>query len=157
SWRRALSRGQDIEPALWKDLKYEIVVGCLDTGDDRIIHREVLDTTYTVQHLAPRTRYVVSVRACDEREQWGLWSSVQFTTLAALSGKVDEIGEDYCRLVWRRNDDENSLNSVTASDTFVLKYCLFVYSDDNPQGPHHPAECGYPKGGASQIQLVEQV
>jgi hypothetical protein len=95
SWKRSLrmdhastkSAGQP-----WADLKYEIIVGCLDTGDDNVMHREVLDTTYTIHNLLPDTNYLISVRACDEKEQWGLWCRTALRTMAAVVASAHEIG-----------------------------------------------------------------
>jgi chitodextrinase len=178
SWRRGMSSNPEQPTSSqprWLDLKYEVVVGCLDTGEDRLIHREVLETTYTVSNLRPSTRYVVSVRACDEREQWGLWSKLYLTTLSAVTSGVHEIGEDYVRVTWERKAGakhaditagsgaglppaEQTSSANAAADTFVTNFTIFVYSNDFANGPIVPhADAGYPSGGNSEISVLEVV
>ena len=164
SWRRGMTAHADSSAtqSRWMDLKYEIVVGCLDTGEDQLLHREVLETTYTVGNLVPNTRYVVSVRACDEREQWGLWSKLYFTTLSAVTSGIHEIGEDYVRLTWERNarksnDSSNGSTAGGALDTYVTKYMVFVHSNDFPKDPVPHQASGYLRGGNSEVTVLETV
>eukprot|EP00760_Papus_ankaliazontas_P006924 PhM_4_TR1322/c0_g1_i1/m.101035 len=120
----------------WQDLKYEFVLGCLDTGVDKIVHREVLQNSFVVGSLVPNTTYVVSVRACDDREQWGLWCRVSFRTLSSVTLVEHEIGEEYIRLMWQRervnvlpNTDEDD---VFTGNAYVSSCTLCVFSVDDP-------------------------
>lgn len=161
-WRRGLSEQGGGDPnndststaaaatSDWDRLKYEVVVGCVDTGEDELLHRQVLDTSFTISQLKPSTTYVISVRACDEQGQWGLWSRVKVLTLASVKTTINEIGEDFVRLVWQRcgADDNADLHDVTVADMFVAKYSVLVYAKELPGipvVPHGPS--GYEEGG----------
>ena len=161
SWTRALMRSASSQPnseaTAWVDLKYEMVVGCLDTGEDCLIHRELLDTTYTITNLLPNTSYVVSVRACDEKEQWGRWCKLSLRTLSEVTLSVHEIGEDFFRAMWHRAAVEiEDENTAMCGDLYVSEYCLFVFSDDcDASKPHEEAQ--YPRGGNSEIQILKHI
>ncbi|KPA74091.1 hypothetical protein ABB37_09387 [Leptomonas pyrrhocoris] len=134
----------------WDRLKYEVVVGCVDTGEDELLHRQVLDTSFTISQLKPSTTYTISVRACDEQGQWGLWSRVKVLTLASVKTTINEIGEDFVRLVWQRcgTDDNADLQDVTTADIFVAKYSVLVYAKELPGMPVFPhVQSGYEEGG----------
>ncbi|CUG89777.1 Hypothetical protein, putative [Bodo saltans] len=192
SWRRSLrtDAGKSIvSPSaggnsqhVWMDLKYEIVVGCLDTGNDCLVHKEVLDTTYTITNLLPNTNYVISVRACDEKEQWGLWCRLLLRTLPAIETSIHEVGEDFLRLMWQRNSDRESETPLVAEEQaaviggpaaggeitarhttprsveqYVAQYAVFVFSDD-VQEVHVPhKEAQYYRGGNSESAVLEHV
>ncbi|KPI88903.1 hypothetical protein ABL78_2020 [Leptomonas seymouri] len=167
-WSRALSERSDnantssedhssdaaavgtTKTADWDHLKYEVVVGCVDTGEDDLLHRQVLDTSFTISQLKSSTTYVISVRSCDEQGQWGLWSRVKVLTLASVKTTVNEIGEDFVRLIWQRcsADDNADLQDITVADMFVAKYSVLVYAKELPGIPvvSH-VQSGYEEGG----------
>ncbi|KAH9577680.1 hypothetical protein LSM04_006538 [Trypanosoma melophagium] len=181
-WRRGLSEAtlltadqkqqdKQQQQQQWPDLKYEVVVGCLDTGEDEIIHQRVLQTNFTITNLRPATTYVVSVRACNELDQWGLWSKVTLRTLASIVTSIHEIGEDFARLMWQRQniDEVGTLkssngssgstvvdSSLTTADMFVSKYAVFVFSRED--GESTPS-ClsGYHMGGNADVARYETV
>lgn len=144
----------------WDRLKYEVVVGCVNTGQDDLLHRQVLDTSFTISQLKPSTTYTISVRACDEQGQWGLWSRVKVLTLASVKTTLNEIGEDFARLVWQRcgADDNADLHDVTVADMFVAKYSILVYAKELPGMPvvaHGPS--GYEEGGGRSDVVQHEV
>ncbi|RNF12353.1 hypothetical protein TraAM80_00364 [Trypanosoma rangeli] len=179
-WRRGLSDtapSNSLTEQPVPDLKYEVVVGCVDTGDDSIVHRQVLQANYTITNLRPATTYIVSVRACNELDQWGLWSQVRLRTLASVATSVHEIGEDFVRLMWQREniDDEEDVrnsgnksednllegtsrvvDSVASADMFVSRYAVFVCSHED--GESIPSTLsGYCIGGNSEVACYEIV
>ena len=147
SWQRALKTSMDFpdkpgkypnSKGSWYDLKYEVVLGCVDSGEDDVLHRELVDTSYRISQLTPNTTYSVAVRACDNKEQWGLWSTVYFRTLSSVVLKCHEVGEDFSRVVWEREaigPASTRLSDVFGADSFVSQYRLLLYCvtdiDDN--------------------------
>ncbi|RNC32868.1 hypothetical protein TcCL_Unassigned04485, partial [Trypanosoma cruzi] len=141
------------------------------TGEDYIVHKQVLQTNYTITNLRPATTYIVSVRACNELDQWGLWSKVRLRTLASVVTSVHEIGEDFVRLMWQREniDDENvkkdgnyndnnsrPIESLVNADAFVSRYAVFVCSSED--GESIPSTLsGYHMGGNSEVARYEIV
>ncbi|CAJ1989830.1 Fibronectin type III domain containing protein [Leishmania donovani] len=147
--------------AEWDHLRYEVVMGCVETGEDAILHRHVLDTSYTFTQLKPSTTYTIAVRACDEHGQWGLWSRAKVRTPASMKTTIHEIGEDFVRLVWQRcaARDDADLSGVTVADMFVAKYSILVYGRELPGMPVMPhTQSGYEAGGGrSDIARFEVV
>ncbi|CBZ28061.1 conserved hypothetical protein [Leishmania mexicana MHOM/GT/2001/U1103] len=174
-WRRGLSEastalaetasatGDDAAAAAaeWDHLRYEVVMGCVETGEDAMLHRHVLDTSYTFTQLKPSTTYTIAVRACDEHGQWGLWSRAKVRTPPSMKTTIHEIGEDFVRLVWQRcaARDDADLSGVTVSDMFVAKYSILVYGREPPGMPVAPhTQSGYEAGGGrSDIVRFEVV
>jgi hypothetical protein len=171
-WRRGLSEQGDTAgngdcgdgatsgATDWDRLKYEVVVGCVNTGEDSLLHRQVLDTSFTISQLKPSTTYTISVRACDEQGQWGLWSRVKVLTLASVKTTINEIGEDFVRLVWQRSgaDDSADLRNVTVADMFVAKYSVLVYAKELPGMPVVPhGQSGYEEGGGRSDVVRHEV
>ncbi|PBJ74821.1 hypothetical protein BCY84_12182 [Trypanosoma cruzi cruzi] len=173
-WRRGVSDTAPLNcltTQTFPDLKYEVVMGCVDTGEDYIVHKQVLQTNYTITNLQPATTYIVSVRACNELDQWGLWSKVRLRTLASVVTSVHEIGEDFVRLMWQREniDDENvekdgnyndnncrPIESLVNADAFVSRYAVFVCSSED--GESIPSTLsGYHMGGNSEVARYEIV
>eukprot|EP00754_Rhynchopus_humris_P001664 Rhum_TRINITY_DN10957_c0_g1::Rhum_TRINITY_DN10957_c0_g1_i1::g.41527::m.41527 len=118
----------------WGDLKYELVLGCVDSGEDCILHKELLETNYRIAQLAPNTTYSVAVRTCDDRQQWGLWCNVCFRTLSSVVLRCHEVGEDFARVVWEREaigPASQCLEGVSGGDSFVSQYRLLVYCVDD--------------------------
>ncbi|XQJ27941.1 Fibronectin type III domain containing protein, putative [Leishmania guyanensis] len=163
-WRRGLSEAStaqaDVANAKDNDaastltecdrLKYEVVMGCVETGEDAMLHHHVLDTSYTVTQLTPSMTYTIAVRACDEKGQQGLWSRVTVRTLASIRTTIHEIGEDFVRLVWQRCavQRDSDLYDTMAADRFVAKYSVLVYGQEPlgvPVVPH--TQSGYGAGG----------
>ncbi|KAG5499689.1 hypothetical protein JIQ42_05167 [Leishmania sp. Namibia] len=136
--------------AEWGHLKYEVMIGCVETGEDAMLHRHVLDTSFTVTQLKPSTTYMVAVRACDEQGQWGLWRRVEVRTLAPIKTSIHETGEDFVRLVWQRSaaPDDDDLLGVAAADVSVARYSVLVYGRELPGMPVVPhTQSGYEGGG----------
>ena len=151
SWRRALQTSVALadEPGSlpksgsWYDLKYEIILGCVESGEDNILHKELLETSYRVSQLAPNTTYSVAVRACDEREQWGLWCNIFFRTLSSVVLRCHEVGEDFARVVWEREATgaaSTRLDNVLGADSFVSRFHLLLYSNDDFEGQLPPPQ-----------------
>jgi len=144
----------------WGDLKYEIKLSCFDAGEDDQIHKEVLDTTYTVTNLLPDTVYHVSVRACDERKQWGEWRSLKFRTLATVVLAMHDIGEDYARVMWRRAEEAGTVQSDDdddAQNSFVSQFSLFIFSVDEGGAAVECSDAGYHRGGNSEIRVLRRI
>ncbi|GET89604.1 hypothetical protein, conserved [Leishmania tarentolae] len=174
-WRRGLSETSTVAveaasttsddaaavAAGWDHLRYEVVMGCVETGEDALLHHQVLDTRYTFTQLKPSTTYTIAVRACDEQGQWGLWSRATVRTLAPMKATIHEIGEDFVRLIWQRCAalDDVDVNGVTVPDMFVSKYSVLVYGREPPGMPVVPhTQSGYEAGGGrSDIVRFEVV
>eukprot|EP00755_Sulcionema_specki_P039347 Sspe_Gene.24247::Locus_9579_Transcript_1_1_Confidence_1.000_Length_11937::g.24247::m.24247 len=139
-WRRATEAVVDIPddtPGVrqggWYDLKYEVVLGCVDSGEERVVHKELVDTTYRLANLLPSTTYSIAVRACDGAGQWGLWCTEYFRTLSSVTLLCHEVGEDYARVMWERapvGPASANLPNVLGAQSYVSKYHLFLYCTD---------------------------
>eukprot|EP00756_Hemistasia_phaeocysticola_P017473 Hpha_TRINITY_DN15540_c1_g11::TRINITY_DN15540_c1_g11_i1::g.104301::m.104301 len=115
------------------DLKYEVVLGCTDSGEDRVLHKQVIGTSYRIAQLTPNSTYSVAVRACDASEVWGLWTIKYFRTLSSVGLWCHEIGEDYARVVWHREAAghvSKRPTDVISADNFVSQYRLLIFSAD---------------------------
>ncbi|SCU67497.1 Fibronectin type III domain containing protein, putative [Trypanosoma equiperdum] len=178
-WRRGLSDvplpmgSSDMGISeLWADLKYELCVDCVDSGETEVLREEMLGTSFKISNLQPATTYIVSVRACNEVEQWGAWSRVKLRTLAPMMMHVDEIGEDFVRLMWERQlvddvlvggdgintkgDDRDNTVAVAAADMFVSSYAVFVFSREL-SGSSASSLSGYHMGGNSEVARYKVV
>ncbi|KAJ9452220.1 hypothetical protein DIPPA_09465 [Diplonema papillatum] len=142
SWCRAIHTsaaladipGGHPKKGTWYDLKYEVVLGCVDSGEDRVRHKELLRTSYRIANLVPNTTYSVAVRACDDKEQWGLWCTMYFRTLSAVALRSHEVGEDFARVIWERENVGPASGRVNAfkTDAFVARYRLLLYAAADP-------------------------
>ncbi|CAD2221331.1 hypothetical protein ADEAN_000886300 [Angomonas deanei] len=154
-WKHGLTdRGDSQANQNWRILKYEVVVGCMDTQEDEILHREVLDTNYLIKNLRPSFTYIISVRAFSERHQWGVWSKVTVRTFAPVRTSIHEIGEDYVRLMWhRRNTSQETESTETISAAnYVSQYSILVFSvSDTEEDNVADDVSGYPRGGSARV------
>eukprot|EP01062_Namystynia_karyoxenos_P041208 TRINITY_DN30013_c0_g1_i1.p1 TRINITY_DN30013_c0_g1~~TRINITY_DN30013_c0_g1_i1.p1 ORF type:complete len:4546 (+),score=1598.05 TRINITY_DN30013_c0_g1_i1:76-13638(+) len=161
-WRRALHVSADVCPsptgrpppdAEWFDLKYEVVLGCVDSGEDDVLHKQVLETSYRIANLTPNTTYSVAVRASDERGQWGLWSVRYFRTLSSVALRCHEVGEDFVRVVWQREatgQASKRLADVLSADNFVSKYRLLLFANEAAEGGGAAGAAQDPPAGGEQ-------
>jgi len=117
----------------WYDLKYELMLSNETTGEEGVVHKEVLETSFQVTQLSPCTTYSVSVRACDENEVWGLWQKAYFQTLGSITVTAHEIGEEFVRLMWQRVDVGKCPSvpkdaTVLIGEKFVSSYQIQAYT-----------------------------
>lgn len=158
-WHRGgVEEGDDENPFV----KYEIVVSSAETDQRGLVHQQVVDSHYTITTLQPSTAYEIGVRACDEREQWGLWNTLKVRTLSSIVTSIHEIGEDFARLMWQRYHDkknpEDDAASTTVTSKLISTYEVFVFSKPFLHADTFPhVESGYSEGGDAEVTRYEVV
>lgn len=146
--------------------KYEIVVSSAERGERGLVCKQVLGLTYTVNNLYPNTAYEIAVRGYDDQERWGSWETLKVRTLAPVVSSIHEIGEDFVRLMWQRQeipllvyprlDAEEDVSGSALypplNSTLISSYDIFVYAKEFLEADVAPhKESGYFAGGHSDV------
>lgn len=166
-WHRGgIVDGDDENPFI----KYELVVSSAENKEHGLLHKQVKDPGYTITGLKPSSLYEIGVRACDDREQWGLWNTTRVRTLAPVVVGIHDIGEDFVRLMWqRRAEDAPKLSGLSedssgdaarmaGADMHISAYEVFVYAKEFLEADVKPhAASGYEGGGNSDVQQYHVV
>ena len=137
--------------------RYEITIEELKSGKLIISESNITSLNYTTDQLQPDTYYMAAVRVCGAHSQVGQWIRIAVKTLPVLQLKVHALGESYVRLMWYRDSKVEMINEMHQSYPNSI-YALFIYSTELPlEEQVANTDVGYPYGGNSEIQIVEQV
>ena len=131
NWTREAVAIEGAGPSQVQDFKYELVMANETTGEQALVHKELLETSYRVEQLQPGATYSFAVRACDEQESWGLWQKAYFQTLGPITVTAHEIGEEFVRLIWQRRDVGRCAGipasaNILVGEQFVHRYRVQV-------------------------------